>query len=160
MVEVNNLTASIIDKKLLERVAMEVLEGEKEKNLSIALVGEERIKKLNRKYRKKNKPTDILSFGDLSISRYVRHNGAKDRQIDFSGGLGEVIICPKVVKKNAERYGTSFREEIIRVLVHGILHLLGYEHEKGREKAEKMAEREEYYLSRLEDYQRNENNSN
>lgn len=58
--------------------------------------------------------------------------------------LGEVYICPKVIEKNAEKYKVLFEEELIRVIIHGILHLLGYDHTKGFSKAnEKMFEIQE-----------------
>ena len=106
MIEINNLTKTVIDKKFLEGLAKKVLkrENRKEINLSIAFVGEERIKKLNKKYRGKNKVTDVLSFGD---------------------GLNEIVICPTVIKT---------KKELARVLTHGILHLLGYGHGKNMEK--------------------------
>ena len=102
MIEIRNLTKQKVDEKFLERVAKKVLKGEnrKEIDLSIALVSEARIKKLNKKYRGKNKVTDVLSFGD---------------------GLNEIIICPAVIKT---------KKELASVLIHGILHILGREHSK------------------------------
>ena len=82
--------------------------------LSIALVGPNRIKALNRKYRKKNQATDVLSF-----------------QYDDSG---EVVICPQEVKKNAQQFKLTFQKELVRVLTHGILHILGYNHQQMKQK--------------------------
>ena len=128
MIEVNNLTASRPDKDLLNKIAKKVLMGENKKKLglSIALVSQVTIKELNKEYRGKNKETDVLSF------RY-----------DDSG---EIIICPVEVRKNAKRFNSTFNRELIKVLIHGILHLLGYDHEKSGTKAEKMEERQNYYL--------------
>ncbi len=138
-IEINNLTASQIDKNFLRKVAEKVLEGpsfakasegkKKELDLSIALVGLKRIKELNKRYRKKNKTTDILSF--------------------LYNGLGEIIICPQQVKKNAKRFGEVFKKELTRVLIHGILHLLGYDHEKTEKEARLMEKRQNYYLSKI-----------
>ena len=117
MVEVNNLTANRADKKLLKKIAEKVLAGENKKiGLSIALVGQARIKELNKKYRRKDKATDVLSF-----------------QYDNSG---EVVICLKEVKKNAEEFKSTFKKELARILIHGILHVLGYTHQtmKNKEK--------------------------
>jgi len=116
MIEINNLTRSRIDKGFLKKVAIIVLGGEKkkEKDLSIALVGQKRIKELNRKYRKKNRPTDVLAFPQT-----------------------EIVICPKEVRKSAKRYGLSFKKELGRVLIHGLLHTLGYKHKEMRKKEEK-----------------------
>jgi len=131
MVEINNLTAVQIDKKFLEKVCQKVLESEKRENkdLSIALVGRGRIRELNKKYRKKNRATDILAFpGD---------------------GLGEIVICLREVKKNAKKYKASFEKELARVLIHGLLHLLGYNHEKSEKAAQKMEEKQNYYLEKI-----------
>ncbi len=95
---------------LLKQVARKVLakEGKSGLELSIALIGQKRIKELNKKYRKKNRPTDVLSF----------------KFDDF----GEVVICPEEVGENAKKYRSSFKQELARVLSHGILHILGHHH--------------------------------
>ena len=128
MTEINNLTARRIDKDLLSRIAKKVLMGENKRDLdlSIALVSQAEMKRLNKEYRRKNRATDVLSF------RY-----------DDSG---EIIICPAEVRKNAEEFNSTFNRELIKVLIHGILHLSGYDHEKNKAKAEKMEKRQNYYL--------------
>jgi len=128
MIEINNLTTSKIDEKKLKKVIKKVLEGENIRceDLSIALVDPAGIKELNKKYRKQNRVTDILSFS---------YNGS-----------GEIIICPQVVKKNAKKFALNFKKELAKVLIHGILHLLGYDHEKNKVKAKKMEDKEKYYL--------------
>lgn len=108
MVEINNLTKRRIDEKFLKKVATMVLRGKRKIskypniNLSVALVGQEEIKKLNKQYRGKNKATDVLSFR-------------------YDNNFGEVVICPEKTK------------ELPRVLVHGILHILGFTHKKMNE---------------------------
>ncbi len=130
MIEVNNLTTNPIDEEFLKQVAKKVLEGETEKkdNLSIVLVGQGRMRELNKKYRKKNKVTDVLTFGD---------------------GLNEIVICLREVKKNAKGFKSSFEKELARVLIHGILHLSGYNHERSEMRAKKMEEKQNYYLSQF-----------
>jgi len=130
MIEINNLTLGEVDEEFLKGVAKKILKGEnkKELNLSIVFVGESRIKKLNKEYRGKNRVTDVLSFGD---------------------GLNEIVICLQEVKKNARKFNSNFKKELARVLIHGILHLLGYEHEKEKKEAEKMEKKQEYYLNSL-----------
>ncbi len=130
-IEVNNLTTVSVSEEILKKVAQKVLENENEKeaNLSIALVGQGRIRELNKKYRGKNRVTDVLAFpGD---------------------GLGEIVICSKEVKQNAKRFDSTFGKELARVLIHGILHLLDYDHETSLKKAKLMQKKEEYYLSQL-----------
>jgi probable rRNA maturation factor len=131
MIEVNNLTAYSIDKKLFKELAFKVLKKETkgcfEKDLSIAIVAPSRIKELNKRYRKKDRPTDVLSFEDKE-------------------SWGEIVICPAEVRRNAKKFNSNFKKELSRVLIHGVLHLLGYDHEKAKEE-EKMKKKEEYYLN-------------
>ena len=127
MIEINNLTTNPIDEEFLKKIAQKVLVGEKAKEeLSIALVGQGRMRALNKKYRGKNRVTDVLAFPN--------------------DGLGEIVICLREVKKNAKRFGSTFEKELARVLIHGILHLLGYNHEVSEEKAKEMAEIQKHYL--------------
>jgi probable rRNA maturation factor len=135
MIEINNLTASSLDEKFLKKVAGTILKGEsavwrrKNKDLSIAFVGPTRIKELNKKYLKKNKNTDVLSF--------LYENG------------GELVICPREVRKNAKKFNSTFKKELTWVLIHGILHLLGYNHEKSKKETERMERKQEHYLEKI-----------
>ena len=135
MVEINNLTFTPIDEKFFKKLAHNVLKGEGKKNfeLSIALVGQKRIRRLNKQYLGRDYSTDVLSFP-----------GSKE--INF---LGEIVICSQEVKKNAERFNLVFKKELARVLIHGILHLLGYEHEKSLKQAGEMREKEDYYFKKM-----------
>ncbi len=132
MIEINNLTANAIDEELLKMICEKVLQGEKtkEKNLSIAFVGQGRMREINKKYRGKNRATDVFSFPN--------------------DGLGEIVICLREVRKNSKRFALPFKQELAQVLIHGILHLLGYDHEKTsaswRKEANKMKEKQNYYL--------------
>ena len=85
MIEVNNLTAVQVDEEFLKKIAQKALEGENKKasELSIALVGQGRIRELNKRYRGKNRATDVLAFPNREL------------------GLGEIVICLREVKKNA-----------------------------------------------------------
>ena len=141
MIEINNLTKEKIDERFLKKVAKIVLKGEsmEKENLSIVLVDENKIRELNKKYRKKNKPTDVLSFGNIQDSKYQIPNSS----------INEIVICPQIVKKNAKKFATGYNKELARVLIHGILHILGYEHEKNKKEADKMKNKEEYYLSKI-----------
>ncbi len=128
--DVNNITGTSVDESLLCKAVETVLNEEKEKNkkISIALVEEEEIKKLNRIYRGKNSVTDVLAFS----------YGEKDF-------LGEVILCPARIESNK---GEDFTKEICRVTIHGALHLLGYDH-RNNEEEELMEERIERCLQKL-----------
>jgi len=159
MIEINNLTSAPIDKNFLKKVAEKIIKkekkllGEEDKSssstfatsqveLSIALVGPAKIKKLNKEYRKKNKITDVLSFLYSSEAK-----GGEERMFFDYDDAGEIVICPKLIKKNAARYNSTFKYELTRVLIHGILHLLGENHEISKKKAKKMEQKQEYYLN-------------
>ena len=142
MITISNLTRSRVNKKSLKQVAEKVLKGENRKgsDLSIVLVGPTRIQSLNKKYRSKDRPTDVLAFGQ-SQKFPVIPRGRRE--------LGEIIICPRVVRRNAKRFNSTFKKEMARVLIHGALHLFGYDHEKGRKQAKKMEEKQNFYLSKM-----------
>jgi len=142
MIEINNLAAPRIKKNFLVKISKFVLakERKKERNLSVALVGPERIKALNKKYRKKDRITDVLSFPEPKRAAWLKKGSILKNE------LGEIIICPAVIKENAKKFKSSFKKELARTLIHGILHLLGLDHEKGEKEAKKMRKREECYL--------------
>jgi len=122
MIEINNLTTSQVNKKFLKKIVEVILKKEKirEINLSIALVGQERIKALNKKYRGKQRVADVLAF-----------------PYDDSG---EIVICLREVKKNAKKFKSTYKKELAQVIIHGILHLLGYTHEKSKKEAKEVEE--------------------
>ncbi len=148
MIEINNLTTNQIDEEFLKNVCQKVLKGEKLKNkteLSLALIGQGKMRKLNKKYRNKNKITDVLAFPELKM--LTEKFGTSSFQ--ETRGLGEIVICVREVKKNAKKFNSTFEQELKRCLIHGILHLLGYNHEKGEKEAKRMEQKEEYYLKNV-----------
>ena len=136
MIEINNLTNFAVDKRFFTGVAKKVLKGENKEreNVSIAFVGPEEIQKLNKKYRKKDKPTDVLSFHKVS---------------DFKDECAEIILCPKVIQEQTQNSRLTFKKELAKMLIHGILHVLGYDHEASRAEEEKMFAKQEFYLSKV-----------
>lgn len=145
MIEIANLTPDHIDKDFLKKIAWAVLCGEKKRGigLSVVLVGQGRIRQLSRHYRRKNRVTDVLAFP------YAR--GPETGSVVFQKemGLGEIVICLTEVKKNAHRFGSTLEKELGICLIHGILHLLGYEHEDSDARTESMQKKQDFYLSRL-----------
>lgn len=112
---------------LLELAAF-VLEHENkpaECEVSISFVEDDHIARLNKKYRHKDGPTDVLSFecDGYSADDYDFPQSDAD---DYT--LGDVVIAPDVAKRQMAEYGTTFEEEISLLLVHGLLHLCGYDH--------------------------------
>ena len=141
MIEINNLTKFAVDKKSFSQVAKKVLSGENRKTeaLSLAFVSKGEIAKLNKKFRKKNKVTDVLSF-DLTTHHKLQ---------TANSYLGEIVICPEVVKENSKKYKTTTKKEMMKVFVHGILHLCGYDHEKSEKEAKIMGDKQNFYLSKF-----------
>jgi|Deesub1362A_J573_1020465.scaffolds.fasta_scaffold00871_10 probable rRNA maturation factor len=106
--------------------------------LSILLVGDRKMLRLNHQYRGIKRSTDVLSF-DADIP--VRVDGIKV--------LGDIVINISRVDEQARLQGIGFYDELDRLLVHGILHLLGYDHEASRYRAMKMRRKEEEILDAL-----------
>jgi len=144
MVEIHNLTRISVKKDFLKKIVKEILKKENKKGvISVILVNSRRIWQLNKKYRRENKKTDVLSFPVAPKEKiFFPVVGAKKIEKE----LGEIIICPQEVKKNSKIFGLGFEKELKRVLIHGVLHLLGYNHEKSKREAEIMRIKEEYYL--------------
>lgn len=119
---IKNYTKSEIDEKKMREVAVSFFQYQNlpDMYLEIIFVGVDRIKKLNRQNRGVNKPTDVLSFPILPQPAHR----LPDYQITRlpESALGSIIICPMVAKKRGER--------IIELMVHGLIHLIGYDHEK------------------------------
>jgi probable rRNA maturation factor len=107
----------------LEKFALKSLRLVKLKphSLAIAFVTDAEIARLNKTYRKKNKPTDVLSFPAQSIKRPNKNKF-----------LGDIAISPAVARRYAKRNGRTLQGEICVLILHGILHLLGYDHETDR----------------------------
>jgi probable rRNA maturation factor len=122
-----------VESKLLSKIAHRALEvlGLSKVELSIVLVSDAQIKRLNKLYRNKDKPTDVLSF---PIGEKV--NGWLI--------LGDIVISVDTAKRQAQELGYSLEEELKRLLVHGLVHLLGYDHELGGEEEKKFFELEEF----------------
>jgi len=90
-------------------------EGIRDAMISVAFVGAAAIASINQKYLRHRGPTDVISFG-------------------FAGGgnrsavIGDIYICPEVARANARSQGVTVTEELLRLVVHGTLHVLGYDH--------------------------------
>jgi probable rRNA maturation factor len=134
MIQINNLISVKINEAKFKAIVKSILRKERrdpKSEISIAIVNAQKIRSLNKKYRKKNKATDVLSF----VYSQTKNNLS-----------GEIIICPQIVKKNAKYLGGNFQKELERTLIHGILHILGYDHEKSGGEEKIMRKKEEAYL--------------
>jgi probable rRNA maturation factor len=143
-INIQNLTKIKVNKRLVKRISKKVLKEEKRQgDISIVFVNAERIQELNKRYRKEDRGTDVLCFSQDSIISEFFNLPKKYFE------LGEIIVCLTKVKENAEEFGSDFEKELKWVIIHGILHILGYEHEKSEKQAERMREKEKYYLKNL-----------
>ena len=87
---------------------------------------------LNLQFRKKNYATDVLSFESADPEC-----------------LGELVLCPEVLKRQAGEHKLSFKMELTYMFIHGVLHLLGYDHEQGEKQAQAMFELQDRFFERL-----------
>ncbi len=141
MVEINNITSAKVDEELIRKAIEKVLLGEKKEGIvSVAIVGPKTIKKINRNFRGKNKVTDVLSFSDLEAKDWPKELEVKEK------GIGQIIVCLKEVKKTARREKIKFEDAFKSVVVHGTLHLLGYNHSNKKE-AGLMEKKTKIYLN-------------
>jgi len=137
----NRQRAVAIDRAWLGRRAEAVLSAARAGSveLSLMLVSDRRMRALNRRYRKKDRSTDVLAF-PLREGRFSRFRGKL---------LGDVVIAMPTAKRQAAALGHSLRDEVSRLLVHGVLHLLGYDHERSVRDALLMARKERAILRRI-----------
>jgi len=142
MIGIKNLTTSKVDESFIRKIVEFVLKKEKkEGEVSIVLVGQNKIRKINKFYRGKNRATDVLSFRKDEVKgEFFLPEGIQE--------LGEILLCLREIKKRAKRENSTFERELARSLIHGVLHLLGYTHQE-EEKAKIMREKEEEYLKFL-----------
>ena len=145
----NRQRAVAVDRAWLGLTAEAVLSAARagSAELSLMLVSDRRIRALNRRYRKKDRPTDVLAFPLLERGQICFPR----RKINLSPVLlGDVVISMPTAKRQAAALGHSLRAEITRLLVHGVLHLLGYDHERSERDALRMAHRETMILRAIQ----------
>ena len=117
----------------------------KDSEVSITLTDDKTIHELNRDYRGIDRPTDVLSFAFRESDEPEIISDDIDEAIDT---LGDIIISVERAKNQAEDYGHSLRREIVFLTVHGMLHLLGYDHMEEADRLE-MEKEQEYIMSQL-----------
>jgi len=117
-----------VSSRRLKSTAVRILKllKENQSELSLALVGNREIRKLNSQYRNKNEPTDVLSFP-------LEEDLPKGKKL-----LGDVVISVEQAEKQAEEGKKTLEMELEFLLIHGILHLLGYDHEVSPKEASRM----------------------
>ncbi|MBO4494907.1 MAG: GTPase Era [Clostridiales bacterium] len=134
------LSSSFIDKRIYAASA--------EVCVDIRLVGSAAIRKLNAEHRSLDKVTDVLSFPVLDMVDGQLSSDLMPYDFSYDEGkkslmLGDVVICPERAKKQAEEYGHSLEREMVFLAVHSFLHLLGFDHEHGRDEDKMFSIQEE-----------------
>lgn len=105
-----------------DNLIIKIMKAEKAAGrIDLSFIDDEKMRELNREFRGKDKPTDVLSF-----------------QYDRGEIKGDVIISTDTSRRDAKRFGLTYREEIKRLVIHGVLHVLGYDHGRKMTNAEKI----------------------
>ena len=119
--------------------------------MSLVVTGQEKVRQLNRDYRGKDEPTDVLAFDMTSAEGAGADLPPFIMPPDGISHLGETIIsCPQAVEQ-AKEHGHSIKREMAILIIHGALHLLGYDHERP-EQERRMRAREREILGIIEGY--------
>lgn len=128
---------AVFEKDIIQTLTM-ALEKEKIKDsvqVSVVVVDEEKIQKLNKEYRNVDAVTDVLSFP------------MNEKGEDGIVLLGDIVLCEKRAREQAKEYGHSLRREVVYLCVHSLLHLLGYDHEQEADQ-KKMRKKEEEIMQK------------
>jgi probable rRNA maturation factor len=129
----------------LRRVARAVLAAEHVApavEVEVVLADEATVRDLNRLYRGRDEPTDVLSFAAMEGEAFLAAP-------DEAPSLGEIVICLPVAEAQASLAGRIVAGEVAHLLTHGLLHLLGYDHEEDEAESQRMKAREDELLAAL-----------
>jgi probable rRNA maturation factor len=110
------------------------------REIAVRIVKSNESRELNRLWRGKDKPTNVLSFP--APDPLSERNGRRGKPLEFRLPLGDLVICAEVVRREATRDGKRIEAHWAHMVVHGALHLVGYDHEAGRRERLRMERRE------------------
>jgi len=122
----------------LRRVKSEL--GLDEARLTVCLVSDAEIARMNEKFRKKKGPTDVLSFPTVARRRPVRLRRGS-RPVKSGEYLGDIAISPSTARRYAKKNGRTLSSELRVLILHGVLHLLGYDHETDHDQMDKIEQK-------------------
>lgn len=133
----------VSDRKIEQilNIAAKELKIKNSAELSILIAGDQKIKKLNKQYRNKDKVTDVLAFSQIEGEDLV----LPQEQENY---LGEIIICFPQIKRQAKKINQLVKDELILLIIHGFLHLLGYDDQKDKD-YQKMKKIEDKLLKKI-----------
>ena len=114
--------------------------GLEEAGLTVRLVSDAEISRMNETFRKKKGPTDVLSFPMVARRRPVRLRRGS-RTVRAGEYLGDIAISPATAKRYAKKNGRKLSNELQVLILHGVLHLLGYDHETDRGKMDRIEQK-------------------
>jgi probable rRNA maturation factor len=143
---------------VLQRLAQRILQatGESRAHLSLELIGDRRMRRLNRQYRGVDRPTDVLAFTCQLGVKGEELGVSKERSVTLHRSpftphrfLGDVVISFHTAARQAAADRQTVDRAIVRLLIHGILHLRGYDHERGPREARRMRAKEVAVLRSL-----------
>ncbi len=101
-------------------------------------VSDSRIRQLNKEYRGLDRPTDVLAFS---------MRDGEDAQIN-PGILGDIVVSTEMAQRQGDEIGWGLEKEVYKLLIHGLLHLIGYDHETDPDEAARMQQKEDEVISR------------
>ena len=141
---IQNHSRTKIDRQRVKRRVSHIFKklGYLKSEISILFIDDIEMRVLNKRYRGKDKTTDVLSFSQID-----GYKNSKLRTLNTELLLGDVVISVETAKRQAKQRGHSFNREVLILLTHGILHLLGYDHEGDRKKAVEMRRKEKELMS-------------
>jgi probable rRNA maturation factor len=114
----------------------------------LSLVRDPEMRELNREHRQKDKATDVLSFPLYEPDAFVRNGCTRPREaVAGERMLGDIVISVDTAQTQAAEYEATLAREVERLLIHGVLHLCGHDHEKAGER--RLMEREERRLAEV-----------
>jgi probable rRNA maturation factor len=122
-----------MDQVVAELKKRKVINAEKaRRELTLVFLDKKPAQKINKEFRGKDYATDVLSFDSMD-----------------PGSFGELVLCPEVLKKQAKEHKLTFQKELGYMLLHGTLHLLGYDHETNEKDAKEMFDLQDAIFERL-----------
>jgi len=144
LIYLRNSTRARLKERRIVRTARALLSavGRPSATLSLSFVGDAAMRRINREHRGKDKTTDVLSFPMYDPFAVPKRPTADDPELL----LGDIVISVAVAKRQAAAYAATLDDEIERLLVHAIAHLLGHDHEEAAERTRML--REERRLAR------------
>jgi probable rRNA maturation factor len=122
----------------LRRVRNEL--GLEDESLTVCLVSDAEIARMNEKFRKKTGPTDVLSFPTVTRRRPLRLRRGS-RPVKSGEYLGDIVISPATARRYAKKHERKLSSELQVLILHGVLHLLGYDHETDRGEMDRVERR-------------------